>query len=180
MVSKIYIISDTHWNHRAMVDQGIRPADHGERTLEGLRKVMREGDTLIHLGDVIFARASELSGMLSSFPGTKILVRGNHDHGSWRWYQRHGFAMVMQSMSLNFDDKSVLLTHIPVPLSRMNGHDINIHGHLHQNTHRTGPEDRPGDWGNGTTHRLFTLEGRYAPIEIREMIHHGMGTGVGS
>ena len=168
---KIYIISDTHWNHCGIVEGGHRPAEHGEQTVKALAERLKPDDTLIHLGDVIFAQSCELQVILAQFAGTKILVRGNHDKQSIGWYQRAGFSMVVDSMSLKYGGEDILFTHIPVPVAELGSHTVNVHGHLHTNTHRvTDVEDRPACWDNGGKHRLFTLENLYQPVELGKFL----------
>ena len=161
--AKTWVISDTHFNHAGIVEGGFRPADHGERTLKALQQLVQPADTLIHLGDVIFSRTSELKAMLDTVAGRKLLVRGNHDR-KLRWYQRNGFDAAVDALVID----RILFTHKP-QRDLPDWIDINIHGHLHQNTHRT--EEVEGVWwDNGGRHRLFTLEGLFAPVELNDFL----------
>lgn len=130
---KIYAISDTHFNHKKLVEYG-RPVDFEEQILKNLSKV--DGDLLIHCGD--FAIGKDEEGMARFVEATtgfseKVLVRGNHDNKSDSWYLEHGFDFVCESFSNKYFGKRILFTHIP---ARRGPFDNNIHGHLHGNTHR--------------------------------------------
>jgi len=126
---KIWVITDTHFNHPGIIEMG-RPEDYQEQILYNWRVVVDDNDLVIHLGDVIFNRQTELKGIMDSLPGTKILVRGNHDHRP-SWYLNRGFTWACDAMEY----RGVYFTHIP---SRHlpPGCEVNIHGHLHTGNHR--------------------------------------------
>ena len=149
-----WLIADTHWYHAAIVDMGARPADHMERTVAAMRRVIMPQDVLIHLGDVIFYQHSALKPIMDSVAGRKVLVLGNHDNKSPNWYRNNGFDFVVETFALN----GVLYTHRPC--GQVPADHINIHGHLHQGTHRKYP-----DWYDRTVHRLLSLEDvGYQPV----------------
>ena len=168
-MKRVFLISDTHWNHKSIVSAGHRPPDHGERTLAALRRTLRPDDTLIHLGDVIFASAPKLLDLLSGLPGHKVLVRGNHDNQSHNWYVAQGFDACMDGLILKRAGRRILFTHEPEDPGPF---DLNIHGHLHKpDGHRAlDYADKP--WFlPGITHLLFTLEDLYSPVELDSFIH---------
>ena len=74
-----WLITDTHWNHDAMVTLCNRPVDFGSRLMSNLRHMLAPQDLLIHLGDVIFYKYPDLLDMMNSINGRKILLMGNHD-----------------------------------------------------------------------------------------------------
>lgn len=168
-----WLISDTHWNHRGIVEAGHRPPDHGEKSLEALRAYVGPQDTLVHLGDVIFSRAGELTGMLGSIRcRQKILVRGNHDLNRSPWYLSHGFDRVVDRLEISSPDEiretHLTLTHRPVVVS---SRTINVHGHLHTMEHRL--EELPAGYQLGTTHLLFSLEWTgYRPVALNDFVLH--------
>ena len=163
-----WIISDTHFNHKGISVWGGRPPDHKEQTIASMRSLIKPGDTLFHLGDVIFSKQGELTEILNSIHGTKILVRGNHDTQKNRWYLNHGFSAVVNRAEVSCDGEKFLLTHIPVPVSEFGCCAVNIHGHLHNTAHRN--HDLPKDWDPGYTHLLFILENGYYPRQLGEFI----------
>jgi calcineurin-like phosphoesterase family protein len=89
-------------------------------------KIVKSEDVVMHLGDVQVGWKSYLPGLLASLPGTKLLVRGNHDGHSNMWYMRNGFAASCDGMMYG----GATLTHRPSD-SLYGGTDINIHGHVH-------------------------------------------------
>jgi len=130
---KVYAISDTHFNHKKLIEYG-RPVDFEEQILKNLEKL--QGDLLIHCGDFCIGKNAEsMERYMEAAKGfkKKILVRGNHDPQSDAWYIEHGFDFVCDSFVNTFFGKKILFTHIPAKRSAF---DYNIHGHLHGNAHR--------------------------------------------
>ena len=166
---KKFIISDTHWNHRFMTQplgkKGIKIRSHGyEEFIKGeWGKVVNNGDVVIHLGDVIFQRPSELTEILKGLKGTKILVRGNHDNKKDTWFYNHGFDFVCDQFTLG----NIVFSHIPV---RIPEDMINIHGHFHRQED-LGWTAKPYKDFYTERHYHFSLElSRYRPIEVKEFI----------
>lgn len=107
-----------------------------KRNLLRLNDTYKPGDVLIHLGDVIFSKASELTDILAGIKHKKVLVKGNHDKNGSGWYIRHGFDSVCNYVV----KRRVLFSHIPVDIKSIKTYldvDYNIHGHLHSNDHRS-------------------------------------------
>jgi calcineurin-like phosphoesterase family protein len=156
--SKIFIIADTHFNHETLVTMGERPADYQEQIVRNWKRLVMSHDIVIHLGDVIFARASTLGEIMAGLPGVKILVRGNHDRESDGWYLRNGFSVAVQGLLIG----GVWLTHAP-QAALPDGALINVHGHLHGGHHRsTAVADHC---------KLFALETHgYTPIDLQEFV----------
>lgn len=131
---KIYTTSDTHFNHKKLIEYG-RPTDFEEKIKQNLFKL--QGDLLIHCGD--FCIGEDENSMriwrevTSGFKKT-ILVRGNHDNKSDSWYIERGFDFVCDKIETRYFGKRIIFSHIPLP--REYGIDLNIHGHMHGNTHR--------------------------------------------
>ena|SRR3990172_7217076 len=127
----IWVIADTHFNHKNITNLDNRPVDYKEQIVANWSRLVADTDIVIHLGDVIFSRQSELENILATLPGYKVLTRGNHDHAKDAWYHRAGFSVVTQSYRLG----QLLFSHEPqCPLRE----DIrlNLHGHFHNDDHR--------------------------------------------
>jgi calcineurin-like phosphoesterase family protein len=128
---KIWLTTDTHFNHALLVDIGARPRGFEQPIMRGLSRIPA-GDVLIHLGDICIGGDDGVHAMLASLPFKKWLVRGNHDHKSWSWYMAHGWDFVGDTVSLELFGKDILLSHMPQPDT---GYDLNIHGHFHNTDH---------------------------------------------
>lgn len=138
MNRKLWLITDTHFNHAKLSEWGERPPDFDRIIESNWRRLVSPQDTLIHLGDVIFSKAGELGDIMGRLPGTKILVLGNHDTRNYSWYLSHGFAAVMDGMLYD----RVWLTHYPQQ-TLPDGALLNVHGHLHANEHRADCQTYP-------------------------------------
>jgi calcineurin-like phosphoesterase family protein len=134
-MSETFLISDTHFSHRGIVQflrpDGVtkeRPWNNIEEMDEALvanwNSVVRPQDTVYHLGDVVINRSA--LPILARLNGTKILVKGNHDVFRLDEYAPY-FKDIRGSAKLN----DYLLTHIPVHPASIERWKGNIHGHLH-------------------------------------------------
>lgn len=161
---RIWLITDTHFNHAKLVEYEGRPTDFTEQIIKNWKGVVSPADVTIHLGDVIMSNAGSLSELLKAIPGKKVLVRGNHDRRKPSWYLNHGFDFVCDSFLLD----EVWFTHIPAD-SLPDGARTNIHGHLHKNGHRE------GETAAKPFHKLLHIEDTLSPIlltDFLEMNHY--------
>jgi len=128
----IYIITDTHFNHKKMVEWG-RPADFEKQIWDSLLALSSE-DLLIHLGDICISGDKETHEMLRRVKAKKILIKGNHDEKSDHWYMQNGWDFVCHTYTNHYFGKHIVFTHEPFNMLEKYG-DINIHGHFHGGTH---------------------------------------------
>ncbi len=131
---KIYLTTDTHFNHAAVKEYCSRPENYEELIYNSLKTLTKE-HCLIHLGDVCLGKETEMhEKYILSLQCKKILVKGNHDSKSYNWYMEHGWDWVCETMTIIRGGKKVLLSHEP---KVWDGYwDINIHGHFHNTNHR--------------------------------------------
>lgn len=122
----LWIITDTHLNHHAMVKSCGRPENFDSIICQNWQEKVKAQDTVIHLGDC--AWRPEGMKRLLELPGKKILVRGNHDDKSLGKYMEMGWDFACDSIVMKLGGVVILFSHKP----RL-GHqaDINIHGHFH-------------------------------------------------
>lgn len=186
---KIWLITDTHFGHDKMPLYCGRPEDFSEMILENL-KVIKDGDLLIHLGDICIGRDDywhkRLMGQGSYM---RWLVRGNHDGKSNTWYMNHGWDFVCSKFQDRYFGKNIMFSHVPVhytevveTLYGMGSFDLNIHGHFHNTLHRlqegkfvtdTEEERNIVDLKNITDrHKLLAVEHTdYKPVLLEAFIN---------
>jgi len=125
----IYIISDSHFNHPAIVDVfEFRKKDYWRQICRKVKNNVPETSTLIHLWDVIFYKHWELEDYLKRMGNCKkILIKWNHDKKSNSFYYSKWFNLVCDEIKIG----DVVFTHIPKWTLLKN--EINVHGHLHNN-----------------------------------------------
>lgn len=123
---KYWIISDTHFNHKSLIQLCWRPKNFEDRLFRSLMQIQKE-DVLIHLWDVcLWWDQYAHDTYIKPLQCKKILVRGNHDRKTnWR-YLSNWRDFVCDSFELNIYGKDLLFTHIPRKYDW-----VNIHGHRH-------------------------------------------------
>lgn len=179
---KTWIISDTHFNHKKIIEYENRPLDFNDIIIRNWNKVVADDDIVIHLGDVILGHDSSLDTFIMACKGRKYLVRGNHDHHNSDWYIDRGFAWVGDY----YIYKNLAFSHAPLtPLPLQNNRqktgtenweprpvDLNIHGHFHRGKHRGQPgmPDRYYDHEYFDKHResyyLIQIEDTLKPVML--------------
>lgn len=144
-----WVTTDTHFYHDAMWQKwGIRSHGFEREIVKWWKHYIRPYDTLIHLGDVIFCRYTELKSILDLVPCRKILTMGNHDRKTKSWYSRNGFDFVCDG----FRQDDWYFRHHPEPGPP--GCRV-MHGHLHEKE------------GYGYPYYLVSLERlKYKPLNL--------------
>lgn len=183
---KIWVVSDTHFNHNKLIEYEKRPANFNEIIIRNWNKTVSPNDLVIHLGDVILGRDSSLDTILSRLTGRKILARGNHDHKPMSWYIDKGFSFVCDY----FIYKNLAFSHAPLtPLPLQNNRqktgtenwearevELNIHGHFHRGIHRgqKGMPDRYYDFEyfdkNRERYYLIQIEDTFRPVLLDNIL----------
>ncbi len=159
----IFLTTDTHFGHKErMMEWCGRPENYQERLLAGFG-FMTDSDTLIHLGDVCIGEDRLWNKEIKTHCAAKmILVRGNHDKKSSNWYLNHGWDFVCQSFQGKYFGIDILFTHRPRPWDGF--FYVNIHGHLHNLTHRKEERTNKLNW-------LHSLEEvGYGPIKLATVV----------
>lgn len=154
-----YITTDTHYYHKKLVVSGKRPENYEHIITKNWIDKVTNRDTVIHLGDVCFAKQSQAHDLfIRPMPGFKILVKGNHDNNSDQWYLNHGWTSVVDRLNWfhmkNGKPVHIAFTHIPIEDD--GSFDLNIHGHFHEDTHRSEEPEMKRIYCD--KHRLIALE----------------------
>ena len=154
---KYWLISDTHLGHHNLEDYESRPEDFTIQIINNWNTLVNDNDLIIHLGDVILSGKDNYNRWVTNLRGRKILIKGNHDSGSYKFYLEHGWDFVCEYFVWKIYGLQILFSHKPMII--WSGIDINIHGHSHSR-------------GNfiSDKHRLFILEHHYKPIELRTFL----------
>jgi len=125
--------------------------------LSNWRKMIKEEDIVIHLGDHVFGGTEKLEKLTRSLPGRKILVLGNHDSKPPLYYMQRGFDFACYE----FKWRKYIFTHKP---KEDIGDKINIHGHFHTLNSNQLEEYT---WYNTTNYRLVSMKSKkYKPIKL--------------
>jgi hypothetical protein len=136
MSKNVFLVSDTHFGHKAMYERPFlradgtplrpwRSADEAdEEMIRRWNAVVKPTDKVYHLGDVAMPRVG--LDVLYRLNGDKVLIAGNHD---WPWEKHLGkhFRSVRAYWKLD----NFTLSHVPIHPDSLRNFDGNIHGHLH-------------------------------------------------
>ena len=99
--TKSYIITDTHFSHDAMQKYCDRPPNFDQKIINQWRATVSPQDVVYHLGDVTWGSQGQLQQIMNGLPGTKILIRGNHDKNhSNNWFIKAGFSAVVEKVQV--------------------------------------------------------------------------------
>jgi len=137
-MSKVFVISDTHFGHSATFENfkcsdgsPLRPfsslKEMHATIIDNWNYVVSSGDLVLHCGDVSFSGQAH-DEVLPQLNGKKYLIRGNHDRFSESRYRRH-FSRVFGC----YVRDNYVFTHIPIHPDSCERWLGNIHGHLHAN-----------------------------------------------
>lgn len=172
-MSNIWIVTDTHFNHKKMCELQGRPENFNEVIIKNWQEKVQPEDQVWHLGDVILGQMGTLTSILEQLPGKKILIKGNHDKEKTQWYIDHGFTFVCYG----FQYRKIWFTHHPARMLP-EGCNMNIFGHFHGNDHRLFDEEagiKLRKW-----HKHLHIEETLSPILLSEFLEthakqeHGM------
>lgn len=153
-MTDIWIISDTHFNHENILKFRGKDGDTvrdfrdvhemNETMIDRWNAVVKDGDKVYHLGDVLMGNRDEGEKILSRLKGQKRLLVGNHDVVYGKGNVLHKFFKKIYMWRM-MPEHGILMTHVPVHPSTlgesrfMKGDDgknvkmVNVHGHIHQN-----------------------------------------------
>jgi calcineurin-like phosphoesterase family protein len=168
-MANIWLISDTHFNHAGILtfkDYIGKPVrnfatvdEMNECILDNWNDTVKDGDTVIHCGDVLFGldKVEWLEANFAKLPGKKKLVLGNHDNVKF-------LAPFFKDIQLWITAPGVICTHTPLHAQtlaegRWSDSVINVHGHIHTNPSPEGP------------YKCVCVEQiGYKPINIEEIV----------
>ncbi len=122
----VYFCSDLHLGHKNI--HKFRPPfasaeDHHAFILEQWKNKITKRDDVYVLGDACFT--TEAIDWVKELPGTKHLIRGNHDLCDTSYYLK-AFKNVYGLLKY----KEFWLSHAPIHPTELRGR-VNLHGHVH-------------------------------------------------
>lgn len=123
----IYVVTDLHLFKRLEKGKSACKRRYNfSEVLKNYKNTVKDDDVVIFLGDLCDGELydpKELSEIILSLPGKKILVLGNNDLFGFDKYRDMGFKIVTYS----FIWRNIVFSHYPL----VNTQSVNVHGHLH-------------------------------------------------
>ena len=147
-MAKVWFCSDLHFGHKGInkFRDVVDEEDNRKLISNAWKANVHKDDHVYVLGDACFTM--ETVDEFSTLPGTKHLIRGNHDRLDTQVYLKH-FKTVEGILKY----KEFWLTHAPIhPLELRD--KVNLHGHVH---FATIPDKR---YFNCCPENLWLLKGR--------------------
>lgn len=129
-----WLIADTHFGHASVIEYDKRPF----RSVEGMNEAIirrwkhtvKDGDIVYHLGDFSLGLSRDQeANILSMLPGTKVLIRGNHDRTKAACREL-GWDFVEEQAVIRYEGQALYLVHDPADVRHWVGPVV--HGHLHR------------------------------------------------
>lgn len=131
---KIFFIADTHFGHEAIIDYENRPFENIDEMTTAIinnwNNVVSDEDTVFLLGDFSAYDKDASISICKRLNGHKILIMGNHDTESEKYYYDCGFENVSKYPIIY--DNFWILSHEPMYINS-NMPYANIFGHVHGN-----------------------------------------------
>ena len=131
-MSNVRFISDLHFHHENMaIKRGFSCANEmNEHIVKEWNKVVNKKDITYLLGDITMEKANY--EVLNRLNGIKHVVLGNHDEGQHTKILQQYVNKIAGMVNYK---KEFILTHCPIhPCELEYRYNINIHGHVHENT----------------------------------------------
>ena len=135
-MSRRWVISDTHFGHRKIIEMTSRPFSNidsmDRHIIERWNTTVKEKDRIYILGDFALCGRERIQDLLYKLNGQKHLIMGNHDkHKTPTWWRECGFDEVSKYPIII--DGFVILSHEPFLPIWNSDYFVNIHGHIHNN-----------------------------------------------
>lgn len=117
--SKIFMTSDTHWNHSNILKFCDRPfkdvEEMNQKLIENWNKKVPHDGLVFHLGDFAWGGGYEgWKKIREQLNGDIILIEGNHDRKNLTTTAREElFKFVTWQMLIEIEGRKVLLNHFP-------------------------------------------------------------------
>ena len=156
-MSKIWITSDTHFNHTNILkyESETRPfgtvEEMNEIIISNWNDVVAKEDTVYVLGDFFMGKLDEIVPIYERLNGKIILIRGNHDtKNRIEIYKELGIE-VKDIEYISYKGRFFILCHFPIASEEFmymvrndNSEVVSLYGHVHSNA--------PKGYVDGTYH----------------------------
>lgn len=168
-MGKIYVCSDTHFNHTNIIKYCNRPFNSVEEMnktiIDNWNSVVSDEDTVFFLGDFCLGKREDVIAFGKQLKGHKILVMGNHDRVTASAFTEAGFETIYKKPTLiKFDEYDITIQFSHAPVYDTQYQYPNIHGHIHDKLE------------NDAKHFCACVEQiSYTPIALEDIVKYFKG-----
>lgn len=142
---RLWLTADEHYSHRRIIGYQSRPFSSLEEMNSTLvtrhNELVKEGDTVIHVGDFSFGRADDFLRVASLLNGTHCFMDGSHDRSMREFFSspeltasNSRFHLLPKLFEFTFSGVKVVLCHYALHnwwASHYQGSSAHFHGHSH-------------------------------------------------
>ena len=143
LMSKTFLIGDTHFSHANIIKYCSRPYENtthmNTELIRNWNLVVGAEDKVIVVGDFALTSKEQIIAIGNSLNGHKRLILGNHDKASLLTYYAAGFETISPYPIVL--DEFFIVSHYPQFIER-NGVFANIFAHVHDNPEYVGVSPR--------------------------------------
>ncbi|GMO69334.1 MAG: metallophosphoesterase [Endomicrobiia bacterium] len=164
----IYFISDTHFDHKNIINLAKRPfssiEEMNKTLMDNWNNTVKEENSLVFiLGDFCWtANAFRWENLLDRLKGDKVLIKGNHDNYKVVEKMEHKFITVRDRLEVRVGKIRLLLDHYPSTSWSGSFHGVKqIFGHIHE-------KDFEGASPN--QYNVCVERNSYRPISFHELM----------
>ena len=133
-ISKLFIISDTHFGDENIIKYERRPfstiEEMDDQMIASWNNLVNKDDMVFHLGDVGVYPALKMKDIITQLNGKKILIMGNHDNYlTLREWMECGFDEVYKYPIIY--DEFIVMQHEPPQYINSDTPFFYLYGHVH-------------------------------------------------
>lgn len=178
--SRVFFTSDTHFNHKNIIEYCKRPFKDVEEMnntlLNNWNEVVPKDGIVFHCGDFALGGASAWKTITPQLNGKIHLILGNHDGKNFREGYREYFESVQEQLTVTIGNKLIYLTHFPLLCYHgawgTEANCWNIHGHVHVCKNKeanSGKDFERMKYTFSTQYDVGVDLNDYAPISFEEL-----------
>lgn len=166
---RVWFWSDLHFFHSNIIKYVNRPfataSEMNKALLSNCLARVTADDILVIGGDITMGNIEATNALLRAIPAYKINVLGNHDYHR-NTLLRLDVDETAACIEIVHAGQAIFLSHYPVSERVLSPAQINLHGHIHNDTF-------PTALGSGRRHINMCVECTgYAPMLLPELLLH--------
>lgn len=136
----LWLISDTHWGHKNIIEYSKRPfssiEDMDEALIKNWNALVQPNDDVWHLGDFAFMKYMQFTTVLRRLNGKINVVLGNHDkviiENKKDLLTSNLLNSIQDYKEVKYEGKNLILFHFPIKSWNKKHHGaIHCFGHVH-------------------------------------------------